>query len=57
MEIRHFKNEDAHEVSELIIRTLKTTNAIYEPEDVIKKAITDITPEKIIERASFTHFF
>ncbi|HJF68819.1 MAG TPA: GNAT family N-acetyltransferase [Staphylococcus kloosii] len=57
MEIRHFKNEDAHEVSELIIRTLKTTNALYEPEDVMEKAITDITPEKIIERASFTHFY
>ncbi|MBF7025563.1 GNAT family N-acetyltransferase [Staphylococcus kloosii] len=57
MEIRYFETEDAHEVSELIISTLKTTNALYEPEDVIKKAITDITPQKIIERASFTHFY
>ncbi|MDT3958582.1 GNAT family N-acetyltransferase [Staphylococcus kloosii] len=57
MEIRQFETEDAHKVSELIIRTLKTTNALYEPEAVIKKAIIDITPQKIIERASFTHFY
>ena len=57
MEIRQFVTEDAHEVAELVIRTLKTTNALYEPEDIIKKAIADITPQKIVERASFTHFY
>lgn len=57
MKIRQFEAEDAQEVSNLIIKTLQMTNALYEPKNIIELAISDITPQKIIERASFTHFY
>ena len=54
---RKFNAADAPEVSALITKTLKTTNSKdYSPE-YIEKDVAQFTPEKVIERASWTHFY
>ena len=55
--VRRFVEADAAEVSALITKTLRTTNSKdYSPEH-IEKAVAQFTPEKVIERASWTHFY
>ena len=57
MIVRRFCEEDAAEVSALIIHTLKTTNSRdYSPE-YIEKDAAQFTPEKVIQRAGWTHFY
>ena len=57
MIVRRFLEEDAAEVSALIIHTLKTTNSRdYSPE-YIEKDAAQFTPEKVIQRAGWTHFY
>ena len=57
MIIRRFKNEDSVELSEVIAKTLRTTNSKdYSPE-FIEKEIAFFTPEKLIERATWVHFY
>ena len=54
---RRFETADAQEVSALIIKTLRITNIKdYSPE-YIEKDVAQFTPEKVIERASWTHFY
>ncbi len=54
---RRFVGKDAAEVSGLIVSTLRTTNIKdYSPE-YIEKDAAQFTPEKVIERASWTHFY
>lgn len=54
---RRFETADAQEVSVLIIKTLRTTNIKdYSPE-YIEKDVAQFTPELVIERASWTHFY
>ena len=54
---RAFQTEDASEVSALITKTLRITNSKdYSPE-YIEKDVAQFTPEKVIERASWTHFY
>ena len=54
---RAFQKEDAAEVSALITKTLRITNSKdYSPE-YIEKDVAQFTPEKVIERASWTHFY
>ena len=54
---RRFVPEDAEGVSALITTTLRTTNIKdYSPE-YIENHCTLFTPEKVIERASWTHFY
>ena len=54
---RAFQTEDAAEVSALITKTLRITNSKdYSPE-YIEKDVAQFTPEKVIERASWTHFY
>lgn len=57
MKIRMFDLKDAKAVSEMIILTLRTTNVKDEPVDEIEKVVSSMTPEAIIERASFTNFY
>ncbi|WHI54249.1 GNAT family N-acetyltransferase [Mammaliicoccus lentus] len=57
MNIRMFETKDAEEISELIIHTLRTTNVKDEPIEEIEKVVSTMTPEAIIERASFTNFY
>lgn len=57
MIIRKFKNEDSVELSEVIAETLRTTNSKdYSPE-FIEKEILFFTPKKLIERATWVHFY
>lgn len=55
--VRRFQKKDAQAVYELIAKTTRTTNSIvYEPQ-YIDDFLEWVTPEKIIERASWTHFY
>jgi ribosomal protein S18 acetylase RimI-like enzyme len=54
---RRFVEADATEVSALITKTLRITNSKdYSPEH-IEKNVAQFTLEKVIERASWTHFY
>jgi GNAT superfamily N-acetyltransferase len=44
-------------VSELITHTLRTTNIKDYSEDLIENTAAQFTPEKVIERAGWTHFY
>ena len=57
MVIRRFKNEDSEELSEVIAKTLRTTNIKdYSPE-FIEKEITFFAPGKLIKRSARMHFY
>ena len=57
MEIRRFKESDAAAVSELIRTTLRTSNAQDYPAEMIDALVTRETPEYILQRVSWTHFY
>ena len=55
--VRRFQNSDANEVSALIIKTLRITNSKdYSPE-FIENDVRMFTPEGVIKRAGWTHFY
>ena len=54
---RKFKTEDANEVSELIIKTLRTTNIKDYTEEFIENDVKRFTPDDVIQRAEWTHFY
>lgn len=57
MMIRRFRREDAERVSELITTTMRISNAKdYPPEDIDALVATQ-TPEHILRRAEWTHFY
>ena len=55
--VRRFENSDANEVSELIIRTLRTTNIKNYSTEYIENDVKMFTPQGVIERAGWTHFY
>lgn len=55
--VRRFCPEDAREVSELISLTLRTTNIQDYSAEYIEEDVKQFTPEKVLERASWTHFY
>ena len=55
--VREFVNSDADEVSALIIRTLRTTNIKDYSEEFIENDVKNFTPEGVLGRASWTHFY
>ena len=55
--VRRFHNSDANEVSELIIKTLRTTNIKDYSEEHIENDVRMFTPDRVIERAGWTHFY
>ena len=57
MKIRRFEESDAPEVSALIVKTLKTSNAADYPPDIIESLCEKFSPEWVRERASRTHFY
>ena len=57
MEIRRFEESDAAAVSELIRTTLRTSNAQDYPAEMIDALVTRETPEYILQRVSWTHFY
>ncbi len=57
IEIRRFNSNDADEVSSLIKRTILVSNSKdYNKED-IDKMISNMQPNNILYRASWTHFY
>ena len=57
MNIRRFTKEDAQDVSALIRKTVGISNREDYPEDVINALIDQETPEHVLERAGWTHFY
>jgi ribosomal protein S18 acetylase RimI-like enzyme len=57
LEIRRFKPEDARPVAELIVKTLQTVNVADYSGEYIAGLIREYTPEYILERAGWTHFY
>lgn len=57
MLIRRFKEADAQAVSALIAKTLRTVNIRdYSPE-YIENDVAHLSPQHILERAAWTHFY
>ena len=57
MEIRRFKEEDAKEVSDLIRKTILISNTKDYPKDLMDALLETETPEHVLQRASWTHFY
>jgi len=57
MNIRRFREEDAKAVSDLIIKTIRISNTKDYPEDLMEQLVMSETPENVIKRASWTHFY
>ena len=57
MIIRRFRKEDGTELSEVIAKTLRTTNIKDYSPAFIEKEIAFFTPEKLIERSAWMHFY
>ena len=55
--VRRFVEADATEVSALITKALRITNSKDYSLEHIEKDVAQFTPEKVIERASWTHFY
>ena len=55
--IRRFQASDADEVSELIVKTLRTTNIKDYSVEYIENDVKMFTPDGVIERAGGTHFY
>ena len=55
--IRRFRQADAEEVSALIIKTLRETNSRDYSAEYIENYVKVLSPEDIIKRASWTHFY
>ena len=55
--IRRFQHNDANEVSELFIKTLRTTNSKDYSAEYIENDVRIFSPEGVIERAGWTHFY
>lgn len=55
--VRRFEKADAGEVSRMIIRTLREVNIRDYSEEEIEKIVSEMMPEDIVKRASWTHFY
>lgn len=55
--VRRFCTGDAEEVSALITHTLRTSNSKDYSEEYIENDVKAFTPEGVIERAGWTHFY
>ena len=55
--VRRFQNEDAQEVSDLIIRTLRTSNIKDYSAEYIENDVKMFTPSAVVQRASWMHFY
>ena len=57
MEIRRFRDEDAQAVSEVIRTTIRISNTKDYPVELTDELIASETPEAVLQRASWTHFY
>ncbi len=55
--VRRFQNSDANEVTALIIKTLRITNSKDYSSEYIENDVRKFTPEGVIKRAAWTHFY
>ena len=55
--VRRFQDADAGEVSALIIKTLRTTNSKDYSEEYIEKDVQAFSPDGVMIRAGWTHFY
>ena len=56
-DVRRFQNNDADEVSQVIRKTLRTSNAKDYSMEYIENNVRIFTPQYVIERAGWTHFY
>lgn len=54
---RRFEERDAQEVSALIAATLRTTNIRDYDSEFIENEVRLMTPESLVERSKWTHFY
>ena len=57
MLIRRFRETDAEDVSQLIRTTIRISNTKDYPMELMDALIETETPEHVLERASWTHFY
>ena len=57
MKIRRFRDQDAQAVSDLIVTTIRISNVKDYPEDLMEELARTETPEHVLQRASWTHFY
>ena len=57
MIIRRLKEEDAKAVSELIITMIRISNVRDYPAELMEELVKTETPEHVLQRASWTHFY
>ena len=57
MIIRRFTEQDAQSVSELIIITIRISNTKDYPAELMEELVKTETPEHVLQRASWTHFY
>ena len=57
MNIRRFAAADAQAVSDLIVRTLRVSNARDYPAAMLEELVTRMQPADILVRAGWTHFY
>lgn len=57
MIIRRFQKDDAEKVSEMIIRTIKTSNSKDYSEAAVAELEKQMQPEMLMDRAGWTHFY
>lgn len=57
MVIRRFKETDANEVSDLIAKVLRTVNIKDYSNEYIENQVRTFTPEFLIKRSTWTHFY
>lgn len=57
MTIRRFEKEDAEAVSALIARTFRETNIRDYTAEYIENDVRALSPESLIQRASWMHFY
>ena len=56
-DVKRFQVNDADEVSELIIKTLRISNSKDYSAEFIENDVKRFSPEGVIERAGWTHFY
>ena len=57
MQIRRFQETDAKEVAHLIAKKLRITNSKDYSSEYIENDISLLTPEYLIQRSQWTHFY
>lgn len=57
LNVRRIEDSDAKAVSDLIRKTISISNKKDYPEDIMDQLIEIETPEHVLERASWTHFY